>query len=406
MKKWLLIVGVVILVFVGTSAVMLLGATSFASQPISAAQAKVELEQLLAKKVATDESLRNGVLLVDAPQLGVDGVWAAGVANEQDGTVMTPDTPFLSASIGKLFTSATILTLAEEGVLSLDDSLTDWLDEDVTNGIPIVGGDAALEGVTIRTLLGQRTTIPDYFESETADGAPNVMTLLVEEPDRSWTPESLLQYTKDHYEAVENIEDDFLYSDTNYDLLGMIIEEATGQPFHEVVEERVLQPLALNDTWYHARTDPTRSGPPVAESVAYADVFFDNTNMTGVPALSLDWAGGGLATTVYDLQAFMRSLLDGDPVDLDALGEEWTKDAINKGMDYGYGLWRIRPGGIIFLLGGYPDLFGVSGSTGTYLYYVPDYDAVIVGAFNQTGYQEEHVRFLLKVVDELAKIEP
>lgn len=415
MKKWIWIILALLLIFVVTSAAMVFGAFELFDQPITPALAEAELASLLENTVTRDESLRNGVLLVEAPVLGVNGAWAVGVADEHDGTAMTVDTPFLSASIGKLFTAATVLSLAEDGVLSLDDTLTDWLDPSVTTGIPIARGESALENVTIRQLLSHRTGIPDYYESETADDAPNVATLLVEEPDRTWTPESLLQYTKDHFEVAPRPEDDlpgellpgddFLYSDTNYDLLGMIIEEATGQPFHEVVEARVLQPLQLEDTWYHSRTNPSRSGPADQDDHAYADVFFGDVNLAGVPALSLDWAGGGLATTVDDLRTFMRSLLRGEPVHLDEFGQEWTDNALSRGIDYGYGLWRIRPAGIIFLLRGYPNLFGVSGSTGTFVYYIPEYDAVVAGAFNQSGYQAAHVRFLLRALDVLAKIE-
>ena len=406
MKKWLLIIGGLILLLIVTTGVMLFAASQLGNQPITGEQAGVELAELLDKTVAKDDSLRNGVLLVDAPLLGVEGAWAAGVADAAAGEAMTTDSPFLSASIGKLFTAATVLSLANEGVLSLDDSLTDWLDDDVVGGLPVLGGDEMLDTVTIRSLLSHRSTIPDYFVGETKDDAPDVLTLLVEEPDRTWTPEQLLAYTKEHYAPVENVEANFEYADTNYDLLGLVIEAATGQPFYEVVAERVLVPLGLDHTWYHVYTDPSRTGPPDSDAHGYADVFADDTNLAGVPALSLDGAGGGLATTVGDLDAFMRGLLDGEPVHIDEFGVEWTKDAITSGIDYGYGLWRIRPAGILFLLRGYPDLFGVSGSTGTFVYYVPEYNAVIAGAFNQTGYQDDHVRFLLKALDVLAKVEP
>ncbi len=130
----------------------------------------------------------------------------------------------------------------------------------------------------------------------------------------------------------------------------------------------------------------------------------DDANLARTPALSLDWAGGGLATTTGDLRTFLRGLVAGEPVSLDAFQLEWTDDALSRGIDYAYGLWRIRPAGILFLLRGYPDLYGVSGSTGTYLYYVPAYDAVIAGAFNQTGYQENHVRFLLQALALLGRV--
>jgi D-alanyl-D-alanine carboxypeptidase len=399
MRKWLLIAVAVVLVLAIVGSVLVAAAMGAFAGPLTPEEATLELENLLYHTVAGNSGLRNGVLLVDAPQLGVEGAWAAGVADARDGSEMTAATPFLSASVGKLFTAATVLSLAEEGLLSLDDSITEWLPPDVYSGIPVEGGDPALHEVTLRMLLDQRSGIPDYYESETTDGAPNVFELLVQEPDRVWTPQSLLAYTKAHFGPAGAPGDAFLYSDTNYDLLGMIVEEATGQPFHQAVAERVLRPLALQDTWYHAQTEPPRSG-----LAPWADVWVGDTNLARVPALSLDWAGGGLATTVGDLRTLMRALLDGRPVPLDAFQQEWTENAIAPGIDYAYGLWRIRPAGLFFLLRGYPDLYGISGSTGTFLYYVSEYDAVITGAFNQTDYTQETVRFLLQVLALLGRV--
>lgn len=375
------------------------------SRPLSPQEASAELENLLRNKVARDDALRNGVLLVDAPALGIDGAWATGVAYERNGTEMTAETPFLSASIGKLFTAATVLALAEEGVLSLDDSMTVWLPAEVYEGIPVKGGDAALSDVTVRMLLSHRSGFPDYFEGKTKDRAPNIIELLRTEPERAWTPDTLLAYTKEHFKPIGAPGERFEYADTNYDLLGMIVEQATGQPFHEVVADYVLEPLALQHTWYHARTDPSRIGPPQPETASYADVWMDDANLANVPSLSLDWAGGGLATTAADLRIFLRSLVDGRPVALDAFQQEWTENSLARGIDYAYGLWRIRPAGLFFLMRGYPDVVGVSGITGTYLYYVPEYDAVITGAFNQTGYQQAHVRFLLQVLALLGRVQ-
>lgn len=404
MNKWLIIVLFVVALF-AAGAVVIYILQRAASTPLTPVEANAKLQELLQDRVESDKSLHNGVLLVDAPALGVDGAWAVGIADARDGSPMTAETPFLSASIGKLFTAATVLSLAEEGAFSLDDSITDWLPPEVYGDIPVVGGDEALDAVTLRLLLAQRSGIPDYFEGKTADGAPSVFDLLVDEPEREWTPQTLLDYVKTHYEAAGAPDESFTYSDTNYDLLGMIVEQATGQHFHQAVEQRVLQPLGLDDTWYHAHTDLSRSGPPQPGTAAYADVWMDDQNLAGAPSLSLDWAGGGLATTVGDLRAFMRSLVASESVPFDAFQQDWTENALSRGIDYGYGLWRIRPPGIVFLLRGYPDLYGVSGSTGTYVYYVPEYDAVIAGAFNQSGYQAKHVRFLLQALAILRRTE-
>jgi hypothetical protein len=72
--------------------------------------------------------------------------------------------------------------------------------------------------------------------------------------------------------------------------------------------------------------------------------------------------------------------------------------------DYGYGLWRIRPGEISFLLKSYPEILWVSGSPGSFVYWVPEYDAFIAGTINQTNYREKHVVFLIKVLRMFSRV--
>ncbi len=399
-KRWLAAAAVALLAIPIVGSAGIYAALGGFGGPLKPAEAEAKLEAMLRDVVANNKAVRNGVLRVEAPALGVSGAWAAGVADERSGAAMTENTPFLSASVGKLFTAATVLALAEEGVLSLDDDVTMWLEPEVYAGLPAAGGDAALTEVTIRRLLSQRSGLPDYFEGKTADGSPNLQKLLTLEPDRVWTPLELLDYTKEHFAPAGAPGEVFTYSDTNYDLLGLIVEAATGQPFHAVVEAKILQPLGLRDTWYYSHTNP-----PQPDLAPYADVWLGDINSARTPVLSLDWAGGGLATTTADLNTMLRSLAAGKPVALEAFQAEWTENAVAPGLDYGYSLWRIRPDGLFFLLRGYPNLYGASGSTGSFLYWAPEYDAVISGAFNQMEYTQNSIMFLVRVLIVLGRVE-
>lgn len=75
-----------------------------------------------------------------------------------------------------------------------------------------------------------------------------------------------------------------------------------------------------------------------------------------------------------------------------------TKPAPANPIDVGLCVWRIRPRGIFFALGGFPELVGHSGATGAFAYHTAEHDAVIVGTFNQTTWQEDHLEFLLRDV--------
>ena len=107
----------------------------------------------------------------------------------------------------------------------------------------------------------------------------------------------------------------------------------------------MLDPVGLTHTWYHV-FEPAPEG--VGE---FADAFANDTNLARSPSVTLDQAGGGLATTAQDLGRLMRSPEGGDPVGLDVLGPDWTEDAMSRGLDYGYETWRWRPGRIFFAFG-------------------------------------------------------
>lgn len=361
---------------------------------LAPSEAEQRLQDAVSAAVESNDGVRNAVLHVHAPRVGINARMAAGVAVQATGAPMTPDTPFLAASVGKLFVAATVLALFEEQERSLDEPVTAFVASEQLTGLPVVGGDEALSAITVAMLLGHRSGLPDYFDPAvpTKDGAPSVLELIAMEPERTWTRQQLIDYTRAHWEPAAAPGEQFRYSDLNYDLLSLVIEGATGRPFHEEVRARVIAPLGLTGTWYHAFE------PAPVEQAPYADAFWGATNLARIPALSADQAGGGLITTAADLRRFMRALVGGSPVSLPALAGAWSDDALNAGIDYAYGLWRIRPGGIFFLFGSLPDLLGVHGATGSFAYYDATHDAVITGTFNQFDYQEDSVAFLLSDV--------
>lgn len=355
-------------------------------------EAAAKLDRALAEAVTDDPDVHGAAMWVDAPRLGLQAGFAHGLADTRAGTPMTVDTPFYSASVGKLFVATAVHALAAAGRLSLDDPLTKWVPLEEVAGLPVTGGDAALARVTVRMLLGHTSGLPDYFSGPSADGAPRLFELLAREPTRTWTRQDLLDYTRAHYAAAGAPGERFEYADTNYDLLGLVLEKVEGKPFHLVVREQVLVPLGLSQTWYHSLEQPPVPLPPVAE------VRVGAAELRGVPALSADQAGGGLITTLGDLRLFVRQLRTARPVPLSALAEGLSEDAMHDGIDVGVGAWRIRPSGVFFALAGTPELVGHSGATGVWAYAVPDYDAVLVGAVSQSTWQEKHLEFLLSEV--------
>jgi len=278
-----------------------------------------------------------------------------------------------------LFIAVAVHTLIDDGALALKLRLADMLTPADLRGLPVSGGDAAAGDITVRQLLTHRSGLPDYFsESPTNDGTPTVLQVLKDEPNRAWTRAEVLDYTRDHFDPAGAPGERFLYSDVNYELLGLVIEAVTDERFADVVRDRVIVPLGLTSTWYHHFHEPP-------SGLALDDVWIDDVKVGGAPCLSVDGAGGGLATTSGDLRTVVRALVDGEPLALATLAADTTRDAIIGGIDYGRGLWTVRPGGIFFAMGSLPELQGASGATGSFAYYVARHD-VITGTFNQTGY--------------------
>ncbi|UCH36455.1 MAG: beta-lactamase family protein [Armatimonadota bacterium] len=360
---------------------------------VDSPKARSKLAAAVAKSV-DGRIVRNAVLHVDSPRTGIRGTWANGIADERNGRPMRPDTPFLSASVGKIVMAATAFDLAAARAIDVDAPIATWIAKSVLKGLPVAGGEQAVEQITARMLMANRSGLPDYFNSDmhpSADGAPGLVELMLAEPQRTWSRAQLVGYARDHYKAFAAPGNKFLYSDLNWDLLGMVFEGATQRPFHQVVHERVLDPLGMTHTWYHV-FEPAPEG-----AGHFADTFSGDTNLAGLPCLTLDQAGGGLATTAEDLGKLMRGLKAGRPVGLDLLGSDWSEDAIRRGLDYGYGTWRWRPGRMFFALWQLPHLIGVSGSNNSYAYVTGTGD-VVTGTMNQMDHPSRHVKFVLSTV--------
>jgi D-alanyl-D-alanine carboxypeptidase len=175
---------------------------------------------------------------------------------------MRIDTPFFSASVGKLFVAAAVLALARDGRVSLEDPLTRFVPRAEFAGLPVEGGDAALDRITVPRLLSHRSGLPDCFSGPSRDGARRLFDRMVSDRDRPWTRGKPLDCARAHSAPIGPPGGPFHHADTNCDLLGVVLEQVTGQPFHQAVRALVREPLGLRGTWYHAfEAPPPGVGP-------------------------------------------------------------------------------------------------------------------------------------------------
>ena len=357
-------------------------------------QAKKKVDSLFKKEVQR-KNVHNAFLTVYSGKLDIEWNYFGG--NFNDGTPVSVKNPFLSTSIAKTFTATLIMQLQEIGKLNVDDRLAEYLSSDILNGIHTYQGVDYSREVRIKHLLQHTSGIPDYFEDAPTSG-PTFMELLFADTDRIWTPKETIDFAKSKLTPHFPPGKGYHYSDTEYVLLGLLIEELTGKRLHEVLFEKIIEPLSMEHTYMNLHSKPID-----ATTGALAEFYADDIEVGHFKSLSADWGGGGLVTTSKDLLKFHKGLNEGVLLSKSSLRQmqKWTTESF--GLKYGYGLRKFELKKLYPVLYKYT-LIGHSGSSGAFMYYCPEMDVYLTGTFNQTAYQKKHVVFMIQVLSHIKKL--
>jgi D-alanyl-D-alanine carboxypeptidase len=256
---------------------------------------------------------------------------AAGLASIETGIALAPSDRFRIYSITKTFTAILILQLVDDGILSLDDTVTDWLDAPEVRAIPNVNR------ITLRQLPTYTSGVYDYFDADSPFWNDAYLGANADW-SRVWTPRELLAYADGaRHAAYFDPGEGAHYSNTGYILLGLIVEEATGQQFAERLHDTILEPLGLRDT-YFAATEPVRGG--IVDGYHLIDGELVNVSETH---LSAQWAEGGMVSTTRDLARFADAVFRGELLGPDSVQEMFTVVPSEKpGIAWGMGLARMQ----------------------------------------------------------------
>jgi CubicO group peptidase (beta-lactamase class C family) len=224
-------------------------------------------------------------------------------------------------SITKTFTATIILQLAQERKLNLDDPVSKYQPE-VPNG----------DNITIHELLNMTGGIFDFIEDE------GFIRQLAANPTRVWNPKDVLAIAFKHppYSAPGK---EYHYSNTNYILLGMIIEQITHQPVEDVFQQRIFTPLGMSGSSLPPRASSVIPDPH-PRGYTYLPDFHDATNWT----LSYAWTAGAAISTLHDLQIWARALATGQLLSAGMQKERLTwvvTGTAPTAIKYGLGIYEI-----------------------------------------------------------------
>jgi D-alanyl-D-alanine carboxypeptidase len=297
---------------------------------------------------------------------------AAGVATGQ--VPMTRETPIYAASITKLYTATVVMRLCEDGALSLDDPMAKYLPSTVVKGIHVYMGKDLSNQITIRQLLSHSSGIGDYYDQKGRDGK-SLFEILLENPDSRWTVDQTIERARNDLHPNFAPGEGTSYSDTNFQLLGKVVEAVTGKSLAQSYDEVIFRPLGLRHTYLLGY-----GGEP---SEAPADVFLKKENITRVRSNGSYWADGGIVSTAEEMIIFLRALNEGKIISKNTLSlmHEWRRWRFP--LEYGLGtMYFSFPQPMRSLLR-MPPLWGHSGSTGSFLYYCEDADLYLAGTLDQ-----------------------
>jgi len=350
-----------------------------------------EMKYLVSELIEKGKSVRNCVLSVMKGDGSFSWSGAAGIASQDGQVPMSKDTPIYIASITKLYTATAIMRLYEKGALSLDDPMSRYLPRELIQGIHVYKGKDYSHEITIKELLSHTTGIANYY-TEKPKGGKSLFDLFLEEPERSLTVDETIERARD-LEPNFPPGTDASYSDTNFQLLGKIIEAVTGKPLHIVYEDFFFRPLGLKHTWLTGRSEPQ-----FAPSAAPADIFYKDMIITNTRSNGAYWADGGIVSTAEECIIFLKALNEGRIVSGATLElmHNWNK--LQFPLQYGYGTMYFKLPWFIDMLMKVPPLWGHSGSTGSFLYYSEDLNLYMAGSINQTESKSNPFRLMPRVM--------
>ena len=293
-----------------------------------------------------------------------EGEWVAafGEADIETGRAMTAADKVRIASNTKTFVATLVLQLADEGALSLDDPVEKYIP-----GVPY--GDE----ITVRNLLNMTSGIFSFSEDET------FLAAFTADPLLELTPAEEVEIALEHPPNFAP-GDDWEYSDTNYEMLGIIVEEVTGNTIEDEMRKRIIEPLGLESTSF-----PTTPDMPPGHAAGY--VLSDGGELQDYTrsSPSVPWAGGAMISDLEDLRVWVKALATGELLSEEMHEQQlqWVDMPGLESVDGKYGLG-------IMSLAGFRGHNGAIFGYNSIMLYLPEADATIIVLANKsTNFSQE-----------------
>ncbi|MDF9798581.1 D-alanyl-D-alanine carboxypeptidase [Catalinimonas alkaloidigena] len=301
--------------------------------------------------------------------------------------------PYFIASTTKLFTTAIILKLKAESILKLDDKISNYIDKAILSGLHVYKEKEYSKELTIKHLLAHTSGLPDYFQAKGANGK-SLEDELINGNDQFWTFQQAIERAKKMSPLfAPGSKNKANYSDTNFQLLGEIIEILTNKSYSENCKDLIINPLALTNTYLYQ--DPTDNTPKT--------LYYKNEELSIPKAMTSFRADGGIVSTSEDMLIFIEAFFTGKLFPSSFIDELKKWNRIFFPMRSGIGLHLFKLPWIFNPTAAVPDFIGHSGLSGSLAYYSPKENIYIAGTVNQVAHPDISFNTMIKLTQILRK---
>ena len=323
----------------------------------------------VANKMLQNRSVFGAILCVESGDASISWKGSAGDLRADD--------KYFIASVTKLYITTLMLLLRNQNRLAFTDKIYPYFPEELIGGIHVLDGVDYTKEITIAHLLSNTSGIPDYFYYEKPKG--EAATDLILGKDEPWPLEKAIRRAKTLKPKFKPGQKGKVnYSDTNFQLLGGIIEHVTGTWLGDVLDEYIFKPLGLQNTYaFHDVTDTS----PVP--------FYHRKEVLHAPNyLASVTAEGGIVSTAEEVMVFLKAFFNGFFFPQEMLNElkaDWRMIYFPGQFFFGLGLEKLWTPRFISPFKPITEILGFWGQTGAFAFYNPDSDLYFTGTVNQAS---------------------
>lgn len=329
---------------------------------------EVFFEQIV-NKMLKNNSVYGAVLCVENGDSSIS--WGGGAGN-----IKFEDRYFI-ASVTKMYVTTIMLMLRDENKLTFSDKIHKYFPEELIKGIHVLDGVDYTKEITISHLLSNTSGIPDYFFYDKAKGEAG--SDLVQGNDQPWPLDKAIQKAKTLKPKFKPGQKGKVhYSDTNYQLLGGIIEKITGKWIGDVFHEYIFQPLSLKDTYAYRDINDTTPVP----------IYYKSHEVHAPRYMASITAEGGIVSTAKETMIFLKAFFNGfffPRERLEELKQNWNMILFPGQFYFGMGIEKLWTPRLFSPLKPVGEVLGFWGQTGAFAFYNPKTDLFFAGTINQSS---------------------